>query len=885
MIVLTALLFPLLDRTILSILTEHCAAVVNETDSSNPHQKKNSFLSSSDFRQTLIVLIPRDRWVWGAAGLFLLLGSLSLNYGMLYTPDSIRYLIWAQSLSQFDGFVDLASAEPTRYVIHAPLYSLLLAPFIGIFSWDVLVAKILTLLAGVMFLLIAYRWMVRRTGETGARIGALVLAVHPLVLLFSTHILSDVPFAAVVLVCLMMTGSVKEDRLSGQTIMLALLVAAAIFLREVGLAVMVSIVAFLVLRKKYRVAGLVFVLSVVLYAGWFIRNEIIVAGMEQPAMQNSRLFFSPLYTPRSAGMVAEFMARIQSNGAFYLESLGELLLFPVQLRGAFPVVANDDFLMPLVNGGLTVLSIPLGLLQIGLAVWGILLRRKADPFIPLLFIFLPFYFGLILLYPIIDNRFLFPLLPIVLGYALVGCMDGWTRACGKLELLRKPAWVPLLLFILILPNVVWVANLAANNIRFNTMPDEEFETERIGGQVPEFYRKPFRMVGEWIRENTDSSAVIATRWKELTFWSGGRKLIEVDPVMSLSAFESVVRDYKAEYLVVLSALSGLRDLEFPMIQSRRFLFTPVYRAGGVEVVKILPPAAGTRKGLTHDDLLKGSIPLKQEEVEVRRTFREGVLYLERGDYRSAHERFKLLWDQSGGSGVAALFTGITLGFAGQGEGAMAVFREFKARSQAGAFLQHAWYHQELLTRLSQAEANPIEGSKAQMLRSVAANYLDLGFRYQARKVINRAIDTDSSYYPAMTFGMYCALEEGDTTGARGYVSLMRELDPRRPLTGSMLHLFSLFDSLKSSSDRDSRIRYLFSLASIYDQAGLREYAIDHLLGILSQDPENTRAMVGLGTLYGAKRRWTPAVTMWHRAQERSPGEAVIPEEIRARLDR
>ena len=55
--------------------------------------------------------------------LFLIAGFASLNDALLYTPDSARYLIWAASIADGDGYSDVTSPEPTRYVIHAPLYS------------------------------------------------------------------------------------------------------------------------------------------------------------------------------------------------------------------------------------------------------------------------------------------------------------------------------------------------------------------------------------------------------------------------------------------------------------------------------------------------------------------------------------------------------------------------------------------------------------------------------------------------------------------------------------------------------------------------------------------------------------------------------------------
>ena len=58
---------------------------------------------------------------------FTAVGLFRLNDLSLYT-DSTRYLIWANSLATGSGFLDPTSSEPTRFVMNAPLYSVLLVP-------------------------------------------------------------------------------------------------------------------------------------------------------------------------------------------------------------------------------------------------------------------------------------------------------------------------------------------------------------------------------------------------------------------------------------------------------------------------------------------------------------------------------------------------------------------------------------------------------------------------------------------------------------------------------------------------------------------------------------------------------------------------------------
>ena len=81
---------------------------------------------------------------------FFVMGIARINDLTLYTPDSIRYLIWGNSLAHGHGFVDDTQPDPDRYVVHAPLVSVLLVPVEALFPRSVEAAKVLIVLFGVL---------------------------------------------------------------------------------------------------------------------------------------------------------------------------------------------------------------------------------------------------------------------------------------------------------------------------------------------------------------------------------------------------------------------------------------------------------------------------------------------------------------------------------------------------------------------------------------------------------------------------------------------------------------------------------------------------------------------------------------------------------------
>src|ERR1043166_1558401 len=127
---------------------------------------------------------------------FLSVGILRINDLTLYTPDSIRYLVWGNSIAHGGGFVDDTQPDPDRYVVHAPLVSLILAPVEAILPLSVQASKVWILLFGVLSLIMLYRWFELLWGKTTALIGSIVVAFNPLTLIYSTEILSEIPFVA-----------------------------------------------------------------------------------------------------------------------------------------------------------------------------------------------------------------------------------------------------------------------------------------------------------------------------------------------------------------------------------------------------------------------------------------------------------------------------------------------------------------------------------------------------------------------------------------------------------------------------------------------------------------------------------------------------------------
>ena len=142
----------------------------------------------------LLLLVKKNKGIVFICVLFFIAGMLRLNDLSFYTPDSSRYLIWGNSLAHGKGFVDETLPDPDPYVVHAPLYSLLIAPAEFLAPYSTVLVKAWTLLWGVLAVLLLYAWLCRAVGKSGALVGAILFAGNPLFWLYRNKFSCWSPF-------------------------------------------------------------------------------------------------------------------------------------------------------------------------------------------------------------------------------------------------------------------------------------------------------------------------------------------------------------------------------------------------------------------------------------------------------------------------------------------------------------------------------------------------------------------------------------------------------------------------------------------------------------------------------------------------------------------
>jgi tetratricopeptide (TPR) repeat protein len=786
---------------------------------------------------------------------------LSVNDALLYTPDSARYLIWAQSLSRFDGFNDFTLPDPTRYVVHAPFYPFVLVPAAWIDPGGVVAAKVTNILLGAFLVWLFFRWLRRTVGPAVAAWTSSLLAVNALTLIYSAQVLSEVPFAIAFVGAAMLAEDLDQfsnGRTAAELAAIVLALGAAMFLREIGVTLVAAFVVLWWLAGHRRTVFIVGGLCLLVYALWFLRNEVIVAGIEQPPLRNSKLLTAHLYTAQDESLVAELTVRVITNARVYGNHLASLVFAPDLGQRSHALIPIGSWHVQATMAALTVLRPLYLVITLVLPAFAIIVGRRTTPSVKRVAVFLGLYAVPVLLYPINDIRFLYPVLIGFLFLGAVGWREGWSRLGGRLPalLLRPVAIVAVLLAYV--PHTVWATAYFAINGRM--AHDRERLLQDPG--APDYYRKTLAEAGRWLRENVEPGATILSRWKEVALEAGDRHVLDVDPQMTPDNFDRTIRDYDVRYIASVTWLSGLRENETQLEYSSKYRFVPLHRAGSVEILRVEPK-----------DTARSAPQMVRSTDDSVVVFRTAVRMLRRSDPAVAESLLQAAEQRMGRFASIVYQRAVAKALAGRLDEAMEIFERVRSIPQAGSLLQQSYYHTEIISRWRVARGLPPGDERATRFHVVGVNYWELGYREQAYRMIDSSLASQPGFFPALIFASIFRYQDGQTAPARSFLQRASELQPANPLVTTMRLVLDEEERWASARTAEQRADARRRQAQAFMMVNMREDAVDAWRGVLQEVPNDVPALAAMTGLMEDKRRFGPArayAQRWVEASANAP---------------
>lgn len=531
-------------------------------------------------------LLPSAAWKPRAAlaGLILIVGAagtLRLNDCDLFNPDSPRYVMYSRPIVEGYGYRMIDVPGEAFYSWRPPGLSLLIAPAAWLCPDDTAAAKMIVL-ATLLFLVLAVFGCVRRiSGNAWALLAAALVGLNPYSVFYATEVLTEVPYTAITIAVLWLLQSQETKPSRRQLFLAAALLAFLPLVRTIGIAFIAAVGLWAITsRRRWRClpAPLAGVLGL---AAWTLRNAQVGGAT---------------YTNSVTGELARvgiigFLAKAAETGVFYAKALLGLLVPGFVGKPAYAsaiVGASPDLeawrIPALLIGGMIVL----------VSLYHMVRSRNEGGALALLYFVL--YAGLLTIWPWRDERFVWPLVPLVWMFVKRGHMP--TVVAAGTEAVRIPARRPVLVFRTALASVfcfallLWQVSdctrMAASNIQFRRDGDRFYRET-----IPSFYYCDWHAAGRWIREHSQPSARLLT-WHAAVGVTAHRYQQRVMfETQTPEQLHQRIRDFSAQYLVIPTAQFGDGFAWHLLTGDPAFRYTPVYDARNVMVLEVSPNREGT----------------------------------------------------------------------------------------------------------------------------------------------------------------------------------------------------------------------------------------------------------------------------------------------------
>lgn len=770
--------------------------------------------------------------------IYLIISYLSLNNLNLYTPDSTRYYIWAQSISKFEGFKDKTLPEPKSYVIHAPLYSLLMTPVAVIFPNNLIALKLATILIACLGLFLFYNFLRNYLNQNIALYGIFILLINPLFFLLSGELLSDVPFLVLLFGILLYFQNLNKSNTSNKEIILfSLMITAAVLLREVGISIMLSSFVYFLFRKKTNLSLTILIISLAFYLLWIYRNEFLVARFELPDLTNSKILTYHFFTSQDSTLLAEFIARIKHNLFTYFTKFIGLILYPIYETTQFNVVLRKEGIIEEVASLLNFIKIPLALISWTLIAIGFLKSKKFSDLKLFMNLFLIFYLLIILIYPINDIRFLLPILAILIFYFLNGISYTLDALKNRYNVhLIKLAYLILGSLILV-PNLTVTSQFIYLSNRYMKDPIEFQKYLEEKKYPPSHFTKPLDLAGKWIKENSPESTVVISMWKDLACWIEPRKLIIAEFLLTPVEFENKIRDYDVEFLVSQTDRLGFNEFEVQISQTKRYDFSLATKIGKLNIYRI-------------NKVQERTLDNNQNR------FQESISNLYDDKIIEAELTFDSLYNENPLNSKIIFYAGVAKSLLNKYSDAEKYFKILEGFPQVGIFLNEINLHRRINQLMKYANTYPQQF--ANYKTRAAASYWTVGFEKYAYDLLDSVINSDSLFSPAYVFKLHFALKQNNISDAKNALYKLTQLDSANNLLTTYNNLISRTDSILHFYTKNELGKAYLMNAKDYYALGVYEDAIDNLYLCLNIEPDNTEALKLLVDIYILKNRFAPA---------------------------
>ncbi len=489
--------------------------------------------------------------------------------------DAADYVLFSESLAEGKGYVEPYTPGNPPHTRLPPLFPALLA-VLRLAGGSIVSFHGFVLACSLLGLLLIWVYLRPLLGDGWALAVMAATALTPLYIEFSGRLMTEVPYVALLYGALLLLRRCSTQpeatlRVHGGA---CLAVAAAPLLRTVGVSLLPAAFLYLWCSKldipdRRRRAVLLVALAALPIVLWTVRNACAGVSGGRSYIDYWRLR-DPYELQQGATGSADFLPRAGGN---LLRGLGENLLryadYATQLA-AVSLPGSVGSHLPSAVGWLAILwnFIVPGFVAIG--AW----RLGRDPRDPASR-YLPFFLGILLLWPWYNLRFLVPVFPLLLAYFLHGLLTTCSWWVGR-SAWRRPASCLLAAMVL----AVWFYP----RITRHSWAVSEYLEENPHSTAG---RESFRRLKAWLEANAASDDVILSRFPQVVKLTTGHDCVEFDRTPGPQALDRVLARYRVKWILFTDAdVEAFVESE---LRGNRSRFALVFHDGPLRLYSVGSP--------------------------------------------------------------------------------------------------------------------------------------------------------------------------------------------------------------------------------------------------------------------------------------------------------
>lgn len=521
--------------------------------------------------------------------LFSAMAVARLNQLYFFAPDSADYVLMAKGLVNNLEYRQIDFPGAPYFTIRPPGLSVLLIPAAILSPYNAIFAKVTVLLTSIIMLVLMYTLMRRlEHDETEPNLNRnkfiawpilliiLLTATNPHIVLYSTIIMSEIPFMAFTLAIIYLISLDEVQIKKRNLILLTVLLMFLPLVRTIGIALILAIGIWAITkRKRWPYLISVFFSSATILL-WMLRNK---------ALKSDIYTASTITDIKSSGVVGTLLSMC-NRSLNYFEIICHNLIpdTPGMIPRYERYLLDGNHTLP----GPQLIYYSVSILIIAISIYGMLKCWKRGGAVSLLY--LSISLGILSLWPWVQPRYILPLIPIILAFVPMGCIS-----LGKRIAFTKHPSTFLLTGLIIVAGISLVISQVKTdfsmiyaNQQFKTQGKAFYQTHFPSGHYSNFVE-----AGHWIKNNTPKDARLLTSRPEVaTTANRFQKQISFGHI-SPEKLHQLIQSFKAKYVVCHDQFTQDSFPRHLLDNDLTYRLTPVYQQSGVIVLKIQPNYEGT----------------------------------------------------------------------------------------------------------------------------------------------------------------------------------------------------------------------------------------------------------------------------------------------------